>query len=73
MRCPACGRDGVRFLIDAYVIYDAVAEDGCATAGPPRIQTFDKDRFLECCDCGWTLEQRDVVLADTALAGALDT
>lgn len=36
-------------------------------------QTFDKDRFHECRDCGWTLENRDVLLADTALAGALDT
>jgi hypothetical protein len=71
MRCPACGRDGVQFLIDAYVIYDAVSEDGVETVGPPRIQTFDKDRFLECRDCGWKSDC-DVTLADTSLVGALD-
>jgi hypothetical protein len=72
MQCPNCGEDGVRFLVDAYVIYDAVNEDGTCTAGSPRVQTFDKDRFLECHDCGWTLEKRDVTLGDVALAGALD-
>jgi hypothetical protein len=72
MQCPNCGKEGVQFLVDAYVIYDAVSEDGSTTVGAPRVQTFDKDRFLECRDCGWTLEKRDVVLADATLAGALD-
>jgi hypothetical protein len=72
MRCPSCGRDGVQFLIDAYVIYDSVSEDGAETVGPPRVQTFDKDRFLECRDCDWTSEKRDLVVRDIALAGALD-
>jgi hypothetical protein len=72
MRCPACGCDGVQLLIDAYVIYDGVSEDGSTTTGTPRIQTFDKDRFLECRDCGWTLEACDVVLTETALTRALD-
>lgn len=71
MQCPTCGRGGVQFLIDAYVIYDVVSDDGTATAGAPRIQTFESDRFLECRDCGWK-EDRDLVLLDTALSGALD-
>lgn len=70
MRCPQCGRDGVQYVIDAYVIYD-VSEDGSATVGQPYVSTFD-DRFLECRDCGWKDERVDLQIGDNTLAGALE-
>jgi hypothetical protein len=63
MRCPACGAATTQYVIDAYVVYDAVSEDGSTTVGPPRIETFD-NAFLECPGCGWKAERVEVHIAD---------
>ena len=66
MRCPQCDKPGVQYVIDAYVVYDDLTDDGAQTAGPPRVETFD-NAFLECPDCGWKLEKVEVRIVDRTL------
>jgi hypothetical protein len=70
MKCPVCNKPGVQYVIDAYVVFDDVSDDGASTVGPPRIETFD-DAFLECRDCGWKDEGVEVQLVDRQLVDEL--
>lgn len=71
MRSPKCNKPGVQYLIDAYVVYDDVSDDGASTVGPPRVETFD-DTFLECRHCGWKEEDIDLQLVERQLVDELD-
>jgi hypothetical protein len=66
MTCPRCSFGDVQYVIDAYVVYSAVSEDGTTTVGAPYVQTFD-NTFLECRDCGWKDENVEVKLGDRRL------
>ncbi|HXA27636.1 MAG TPA: hypothetical protein VN193_02720 [Candidatus Angelobacter sp.] len=57
-------------VIDAYVVYDQVSDDGSVTVGPPRVETFDTT-FFECPECGWKLEKVTIELTDRVLCDEL--